>query len=476
MPNDSIEMKIKYFKRWNATLNSNAGGWEYFAFRTPIDAIFDEGSTDYKLLSAAEKTYIGNLIAQGTANKLLTPAEKTFVGDLNTQGTLTDWDNSAENTYYKGQLVVDSSTGKIYVCTATTTVPIAQTIASTSQLTQLTINETAIDSKITAASNTLTSAINTKVTASDLYSDTTTQKIKLSHFPDTILGQLTYGGIVKKYAPDAQGGTVEYYIEITYSQAAKDILDTKTGSTTPSTKGLSSISNIGNHEGLYFLVATGTNANVSSDADGYYINSFDYSGIHYEVGDWLIAVNGTWEKIDNTDAVTGVNGRIGNVYIYRGEFNDGTEPGTGVEDVRTALANFPAINKGDIWYGSFTDKMYINTMDLADIISSNDFTYLYELLVWVGGGTDNAETAAEGLGAIKAIGSAPMADSSTPGVVKLYHNLGGNHTDGPADQKVVADAINERVVYVSTTTNGTTTTSPAFPSTKYTGLIALEDN
>lgn len=61
--------------------------------------------------------------------------------------------------------------------------------------------------------------------------------------------------------------------------------------------------------------------NVSFDLEGFYfITSADstFAGIDFKVGDWLIASGGKWAKVDNTDAVTSVNGQIGAVNIDTG--------------------------------------------------------------------------------------------------------------------------------------------------------------
>ena len=38
-------------------------------------------------------------------------------------------------------------------------------------------------------------------------------------------------------------------------------------------------------------------------------------GLSFETGDWIVATDNSWQKIDNSDAVTSVNGKIGNVIL-----------------------------------------------------------------------------------------------------------------------------------------------------------------
>ena len=54
------------------------------------------------------------------------------------------------------------------------------------------------------------------------------------------------------------------------------------------------------------------------------LNSFTYSGIDFNLGDWIISngVNG-WSKVDNTDAVMAVNGRMGYIIINSQDITDG---------------------------------------------------------------------------------------------------------------------------------------------------------
>jgi hypothetical protein len=49
----------------------------------------------------------------------------------------------------------------------------------------------------------------------------------------------------------------------------------------------------------------------------YYITTVagDRFGLHFDVGDWIISAGGYWSKVDNTDAVSAVNGMTGNVTL-----------------------------------------------------------------------------------------------------------------------------------------------------------------
>lgn len=101
-----------------------------------------------------------------------------------------------------------------------------------------------------------------------------TGKIPVDCLPDSVLGQMVYGGSI-----DAATGI------ITLSAGAKDRLKLTT-LTYDTSKGI-----LTNAEGIYFICSkTGVKP------------------ITLEVGDWLLVNNNSWSRIDNTDAVSSVRG------------------------------------------------------------------------------------------------------------------------------------------------------------------------
>jgi hypothetical protein len=80
-----------------------------------------------------------------------------------------------------------------------------------------------------------------------------------------------------------------------------------------------------NYQGLWNASTnTPTLANPpSSGTKGYYYivsTAGTFSGISFEVGDWIISSGSAWQKIDNTDAVSSVFGRTGNVVAANGDY------------------------------------------------------------------------------------------------------------------------------------------------------------
>jgi hypothetical protein len=62
----------------------------------------------------------------------------------------------------------------------------------------------------------------------------------------------------------------------------------------------------------------------ASGTKGYYYivsTAGTFAGISFEVGDWIISNGSAWGKVDNTDAVSSVFGRTGNVTAANGDYN-----------------------------------------------------------------------------------------------------------------------------------------------------------
>ena len=118
-------------------------------------------------------------------------------------------------------------------------------------------------------------------------------KINLVYVPDVLLGQMLYAGT---FVPSTGVATLSTNAKTKLGVTSNTI--TLTNDTTATT-------GYEDNEGNYYLAsASGTFATIS-----------------FETGDWLLSTGSGWNKIDNTDAVTGVKGnaestyRIGNVNI-----------------------------------------------------------------------------------------------------------------------------------------------------------------
>lgn len=115
-------------------------------------------------------------------------------------------------------------------------------------------------------------------------------KIKTSQLPDYLLGQLLYGG------------TVAIGVVATLTDNAKKRLGTNNATITL-TNDTSAITGYKANEGIFYIAQA----------------NFTFAGISYLIGDWVISNGAGWTKVDNTDSVTSVNGKIGTVVLSAGD-------------------------------------------------------------------------------------------------------------------------------------------------------------
>ena len=147
----------------------------------------------------------------------------------------------------------------------------------------------------TDTSKVITPATLGKGKASGVASLDANSKIITSQLPDYLLGQVMYGGNASEVAT-------------TTTISPSDSLKTKKNITTTSISIVNS--------------ATSTAANTYGykDMEGVYFicqEKGTFAETSFEKGDWIISTGAKWEKIDNTDAVKSVNGKIGDVKITR---------------------------------------------------------------------------------------------------------------------------------------------------------------
>lgn len=117
-------------------------------------------------------------------------------------------------------------------------------------------------------------------------------KIPTSQLPDSIVGQLEYQG-----AYDASGGAAP-------------------GSPL---------------KGQYWIISVGGTINTVS----------------YTVGDWIVYNGTTFDKIDNTDAVTTVAGRTGAIVLTTADVSDSADKRYCTDAQKTVIGNTSGINSGN---------------------------------------------------------------------------------------------------------------------------------
>ena len=441
---DATNVKKRYYLRYNST----AGKWEIIYFRTAADVVVE--TADRKFLSGAEKTAITAL--QPSYQVILDQLHNNII-KLNS-----DTEISANTVYYEGDLLIIDNN---YLFRIRSTKTFEQGVTLNPEGSDL--NATALQSALSTYSiaaeyigsfptlSQYVNDINSKVNTSTLFDNTGANagKIKLGLLPDSILGQMIYGGTISKGK-----GTLDndFSITINFSTAAEQILSTKGVTIANHKKVFSaiSISDISKYEGMYFIAASGTDETTDPETS---ISSFDliwtdansntvgYTGEDcFQVGDWLIATNDNWVKIDNTDAVTKVNGRTGLVYIYRGAIqygaNNYTEWPTHKGDIFTYVAD------GDVeTVYVVTDNFTPSTLHLVgDYNEDAAENYLTSST-----GADFLEAAAS---YIKPLGHGP-ASLTYAGVVQLTNSITSTDESNAATPKAVYNYAQYYKVYES---------------------------
>ena len=131
-------------------------------------------------------------------------------------------------------------------------------------------------------------------------------KIVLSQIPDAVYGNVLYGGNFV-YSTESQSHAVypssSLKARLGITGSVIDLSENATGSQ----GGSIPTYGYGELEGVYFIC----------QIQGTGVTSFAFAGEEFEIGDWVISTGEGWQKVDNTDAVTSVNGQIGDVNITR---------------------------------------------------------------------------------------------------------------------------------------------------------------
>lgn len=109
--------------------------------------------------------------------------------------------------------------------------------------------------------------------------------------------------------------------------------------------------------GYYYIVNVAGNTNLDGITD-------------WKVGDWAIFHGGTWQKVDNTDAVVSVNGYTGAVSLTTSDINEGTNLYYTPARARTAISLTTTGTSGAATYDNITGVFNIPnyTTDLSGYV------------------------------------------------------------------------------------------------------------
>lgn len=167
-------------------------------------------------------------------------------------------------------------------------------------------------------------------------------KVPLANIPDVILGQVLYGGTVA-------GSAVA-----TLSANAKTKLSVGTATLTL-TNDDTAHTGYKDNEGVYYIASA----------------AFSFAGLSIQVGDWLISTGTGWQKVDNTDAVTGVKGdkeatyRMGNVNITAANVGALPSENFTADGIKTTLGNTPVARATADASGNAISTTYATKTELA---------------------------------------------------------------------------------------------------------------
>ena len=114
-------------------------------------------------------------------------------------------------------------------------------------------------------------------------------------------------------------------------------------------------------------------------------NGGERFGLTFNTGDWLVAGDGVWQKVDNSDAVTSVNGKIGNVILTSNDISHNNDTVASAieskQDKLTAGKNITIkndvisaeFNTAIIDYNLTYNKPSINGVELINAKTLEDF-------------------------------------------------------------------------------------------------------
>ena len=227
-------------------------------------------------------------------------------------------------------------------------------------------------------------------------------KIISSQLPDYLLGQVMYGGNASTVATTtvvSPSASLKTKKNITTDSISIENSETSTKNNTYGYKDM---------EGVYFICqASGT-----------------FAGNSFETGDWIISTGAKWAKIDNTDAVTSVNGEMGAVVLSAADVGALPTDGAAAK-VRNALTinskTVNNINTSFAFDGSAARSMTFDGTDFASD-SSNNFSLRATGVV---AGTYNSVTV-DTKGRV-------TAGANTPYVQKSVQTITGNGTTTTSD-------------------------------------------
>lgn len=393
----------RYFKRWNGT------SWDTIYFYTSAENVHESTSTNagsHKFIDYPQKQWLVDRISNATLS--LKGNWEEMITDSRTSVLIRKGDVYRDDTIVEGSYFVwngdDTTLNKSNYDFDNEWVS-----AKDFGLIPLFVDEDALMDVYNQSMHTATYISN--------------GKIKTQYLPDSITGQLLYGGTLGANAVAS------------LSTDAKTKLGTTSNTITLTNTSGTGTGTFTKNEGIYYIVQTRQT----------------FAGISFEVGDWLISTGEGWQKIDNTDAVTSVNGLIGNVITHLEEISDYND-----------LIN----HKGCTF--EYDSLIYL-------IIKNVTFNQLENLVSEDYSGLNDSTLTLDNIISIFIANECAVALNKVETTI-LYTST-GNNTDGAMTQKAITDALtnlqNKVKIYC---TEANASDSAPTPSSNDVGVIFLSVN
>jgi hypothetical protein len=138
-----------------------------------------------------------------------------------------------------------------------------------------------------------------------------------------------------------------------------------------------------------------------------------FGGVDYQVGDWIISNGVIWEKVDNTDAVTSVFGRIGAILALEGDYQ----------------AFYPRLSQ------TYDNPTWINTLAFTKITGVPAFLLENQTITLSGDVTGSGKTSIASTISNNAVTDSKLRDSVGTSVI----GRSASTTGDPADIQATTD-------------------------------------
>lgn len=154
---------------------------------------------------------------------------------------------------------------------------------------------------------------------------------------------------------------------------------------------------------------------IPEEKGHYYVVSVAgvFSGVDYQVGDWIISNGIEWQKVDNTDAVTSVFGRIGSILALEGDYQ----------------AFYPRLSQ------AYDNPTWINSISFTKITDVPPFLLENQTITLSGEITGSGKTSISTTISDNAVANSKLRDSIGTSVIGRASSTTGD----PADIQATTD-------------------------------------